>query len=373
MSVPARALRVEGVDVARGLASAIMIQGHAYDGWVVASEKESSAYLFTRLLGTLPLPAFLLLSGAAMALRIDAAIARGERASPVRRALVLRGAFVLAAGYAVSAASALMDGFEGPETFFRSDVLHTIGLSILVIGAFGVRETERQIDRRALAITAAVLTIVPVALCAPISRALWDTPAPAAWAVGLVSHVPGVTRMAFVPLASWAGLGVLVSLGMIHTNRALRSIAGAPDRVLVMIGIAALVVTAAFSWLTPEVVRALGGSLDQRHWGVVPNAIELGGRGVLVLVAGALLTPRLPARARAVLARLGRGSLVAYVFHVPFCYGALGEPVRESLTMVEATGLVIALELASYLAVVLRDLLVAARASRRALARREAA
>ncbi len=364
MSLHARGVRVEGVDVARGLASAIMVQGHAYDGWVLPSEKASAGYLFTRVLGTLPLPSFLLLAGAAVALRVEAAHRKGESAATVRAALVRRGLFVLAVGYAVNAASALVDGFEGPETFLRVDVLHVIGLSLATLGALGVRSSPGGIDRRALLVAAVGLAILPIALCVPISRALWDTPAPAAWVIGLFSFVPGTTLMPFVPLASWAGMGVILSLGMIRANRELRSLAGAPDRVLLAVAAGALLVSMVFTALTGEMIERLGGTFDQRHWAVVPNAIELGARGALVLAAGALLAPRLPLRVRAIASQLGRGSLVAYVFHVPFCYGALGELVRGRLTMLEATGLVVVLEVASFLMVVARDRLSAARASR---------
>lgn len=74
-----------------------------------------------------------------------------------------------------------------------------------------------------------------------------------------------------------------------------------------------------------------------------------------MLAIGGLLTPRLPASIKGVLLRFGRGSLWAYVFHVPFCYGALGLPVRGRLDMLEATALVILLETASYGVVVLRE------------------
>jgi uncharacterized membrane protein len=42
-STPTAGARVQGIDVARGLASAIMIQGHAYDGWVRAEDKTSAS------------------------------------------------------------------------------------------------------------------------------------------------------------------------------------------------------------------------------------------------------------------------------------------------------------------------------------------
>lgn len=350
--------RVQGIDVARGLASAIMIQGHAYDGWVRAEDKTSASYLFTRLLGTLPLPSFLLLAGAAIALRIEAADARGEAPGVVRRALVRRGAMVFAIGYAVNAFGALMDGFEGPETFFRADVLQVIGISIILIAALALG-VDRRIDRRRLVLAGLVIAIVPIAICPWVSAALWNTPAPWSWVLGLVSNVAPVTRMPVVPLSSWAGIGLLLSLALVRANREARTISGAPDRVLALLLGIALAIAVFGTWLEGWATRALGVPLDQRSWAVVPNAIELAARGAVVLAIGALATPRLPAVLRAGLARLGRGSLVAYVFHVPFCYGALGRPIAGRLDMLEATGFVLLLEALSYGAVVARDTLMA--------------
>jgi uncharacterized membrane protein len=353
--------RVEGIDVARGLASAIMIQGHAYDGWVRAEDKTSASYLFTRVLGTLPLPSFLLLAGAAIALRIEAADARGEPAAAVRAGLVKRGAFVLAVGYALNALSALLDGWEGPETFLRADVLQVIGLSIAFIGGVGVGERDGRIDRRRLVGTCAALAIVPIAICPPVSAALWSTPAPWSWAVGLVSYVPSVSRMPFVPLAAWAGMGVLLSLGLAHVNRGVRAVGGAPDRVIALLFGAAVAIAVAGTWAEGALATALGGTFDQRHWAVVPNALELAGRAGIVLSVGMFLAGRLPDAVRRVLVRLGRGSLVAYAFHVPFCYGALGAPIEGRLDMVEATGFVLLLEVASFGAVYVRDRVMAMR------------
>lgn len=351
----ASSARVQGIDVARGLASAIMIQGHAYDGWVRAEDKTSASYLFTRVLGTLPLPSFLLLAGAAIALRLEAADARAEAPEVVRGALARRGLMVFAIGYAVNAFSALVDGFEGPETFFRADVLQVIGLSIVLIALLGVGAREGRLDRRRLVTVAVLMSIVPVVVCPVVSAALWEVPAPWSWGVGLVSNVAPVTRMPLVPLAAWAGMGLLLSLVLVRTNREARSIAGSPDRVLLTVLVVALVVAVAGTWLETWTSAALGVPFDQRSWAVVPNAVELAARGVAVLAVGALLTPRLPVVVRGVLARLGRGSLVAYVIHVPFCYGALARPIGGRLDMVEATGFVVGLEVLSYLAVVVRD------------------
>jgi hypothetical protein len=118
--------------------------------------------------------------------------------------------------------------------------------------------------------------------------------------------------------------------------------------------------------MEPWMTSWLGVPLDQRSWAVVPNAIQLAARGALVLAIGALITPVLPTVVREVMARLGRGSLVAYVFHVPLCYGALARPIAGRLTMLEATGVVLVLEVLSFGAVVLRDVVVARRTVRSA-------
>jgi uncharacterized membrane protein len=347
-------MRIEGIDVARGLASVIMIQGHAYDGWVADEHKTTASYLFTRVLGTLPLPSFLVLAGAALALRIGTAIERGERPEAVRTSLVKRGFTILVIGYLVNALSALMDGFDGLETFTRADVLQVIGLSIATVGFFGVRGDER-IDPRALERAALALALVPMLLCPLLTPLGSMASGPLRHVLAPVIDVPGITQMPYVPLASWTAIGVLLSRFLVWANSSERSIAGAPIRVLVGVLGIALALLLGGSWLTRTWVEASGESLSRAHPAVITNAIELAARGVIVLAVGALLTPRLPEGLKRILLRFGRGSLVAYVFHVPFCYGALGLPIRGRLDMVEATVFVVLLEIASFGAVWARD------------------
>ncbi|MBX3272937.1 MAG: DUF1624 domain-containing protein [Sandaracinaceae bacterium] len=348
--------RIEGVDVARGVASLVMIQGHAYDGWVALEHKESAAYLFTRLLGTLPLPAFLVLAGAAVVLRVEAARRRGEDLARVRRGVAVRGASVVLYGYLASLAYGLMDGFTSVDTLLRADVLHVIGLSILALALAGVRA-----DRRALPVAAGLLVLVPTALCPWLSPLGAHASGPLRWIAGLFVDVPGVTLMPFVPLVAWVGIGALAALGMLRARGERPLPAGAPAAVLAAMAGAALAVAALAHAGTGWVLDARGGTLSRAHPAVWLNVIDLGARGVLVLAAAALATNALPARARAVLVRLGRGSLVAYVLHIPFCYGLLGAPVRGRLDMLEASGLVLALMALSVLAVYARDRALRAR------------
>ena len=369
--------RIEGVDVARGVASLIMIQGHAYDGWVAAEHKESAAYLFTRLLGTLPLPAFLVLAGAAIVLRVDAARARGEDASKVRRSVLLRGFGVLGWAYAVSFAYAAMDGVDGLDTLLRADVLHVIGLSIMAFALLGIgacastpspggvraRSASRGaepprgiVSPRRMTIAALALLIVPTLLCPWLSPLGAEVHGPLRFAVALFVDVPGVTLMPFVPLVSWLAAGALVAMAMLRAREsAPPSLAGAPDRFFVIAGASALVVAIAASHATSLTVDALGGTLTRAHPAVWLNVIDLAARGVLVLAIAALLSTRVPAAVRRVLVRIGRGSLLAYVVHIPLCYGRAGELLRGRLDMATATLFVLLLMVFAWLAVLARD------------------
>lgn len=343
--------RIEGIDVARGLASILMIQGHAFDGWASDEAKRAPIYwIESAILQTLALPAFLILAGASIALRIDAAARRGESASIVRAAIVRRGLRIVAVGYALNAVSALLDGWEGPETWLRVDVLHVIGLSLIAIAAIGLRGTA--IDGLWLDRTAFVLAIVPIALCPLLTPLTRDLSGPIGWGIGLVSEVRGVTRMPLVPLLSWCAIGVVVGRAMLAWGRDRPGVAGAPVEALVLLLAWALSIALLGTWCERALVAVLGGALDRAHLAVWPNAIQLAGRGVAVLALGALATPKLAPSIRGALARLGRGSLWAYAFHIPFAYGApgaslrgleLGECALAALALVLASAAVVAL------------------------------
>ena len=360
--------RVEGIDVARGLAGLIMIGGHATHAWTSPEAKDTVAYGVTRLFATLPLPAFLVLAGAAVAWRVDAAARRGEDSVDVRRRVAWRGIQIVLWGYAVSALYALVDGTRGIESLLRADVLHVIGLSIAAVAWLGIRPSRARGVRARLARHAArtaegppdparllyttlVLGVAVTIACPFIASAAPATTGPLRFAVALFADVPGITLMPFVPLAAWLCAGVGAATLMLRARDRVgdRSPSGAPTGTLVALAAAALAVSLVTAPLTPTgITRA-----DPAVW---LNVADLAARGVLVLAAGALLARAVRGRTRTALLRLGRGSLVAYVFHIPFCYGVLGTPLAERLTVPEALLAATALAAASYLAVHARDL-----------------
>jgi uncharacterized membrane protein len=367
--------RVEGIDIARGFAGLIMIQGHAYDGWASAAAKETCFYAFTRFLGSLPLPAFLVLAGAAVAWRVQAAEQRGEQAAVVRRNVAIRGLQIVIYGYVMSLAYAVIDGYGSLATLLRADVLHVIGLSIAVAAWIGIRAPRGATTVRAVPLgrTSLGLGIIVLLICPWLSAwTLTHVDGPPRYVVGLFSDVPEVTLMPFVPLFAWFAMGVLAAQAMLSArfgsragspvgssvgSRATLSARGAPRQTLTGLAVIGTLAAVAGSIAT----RYLGAAYDLELARTTPlvwlNAIDLGGRGVAVLAIGALVSDAFRGPARSVLLRLGRGSLVAYVFHIPFCYGLFARPFAGKLDMATASALVVALCVLSTLVVYGRDAL----------------
>jgi hypothetical protein len=358
-----RAPRVAGVDVARALASLIMIQGHAYHGWVAPEHRGELAYRFTRLLGTLPLPAFLVLAGASLALAVRGAAERGLPAADLKHRLTRRGLEIVGIGYAVSLAYGLLDGAESLDTFLRSDVLHVIGLSIAVVAFVGIRGDDAGVTSPRKLLSSAIIVGLVTTLASPLVQPLGvSAPGSLRYPIALFVDVPGVTRMPLFPLAGWFCLGVGATFAL-EASRArghgaaarFAAVAGASPRFLACLALGALVVALGAYAATGWAAARIDAPLTRAHPAIVLNVIDLGARGLLVLAVGAALSVALSEKTRRVVAWLGQGTLVAYVVHVPFCYGRLGAPLVGKLDMTTATLALIPLATLSFGAIWLRD------------------
>ncbi|MFT5354699.1 MAG: hypothetical protein ACI9KE_001907 [Polyangiales bacterium] len=337
--------RVAGIDVARALAALVMLQGHATDAWV-SPEHQGGLFRASRFLGTFPLPAFLLLAGTSVAWRVAVGEERGESGQKIGRALRRRGVGLVAMGYAVSLAFAVLDGTSATAfvaTVLRADVLHVIGLSITLAGALIPHRSHyaETLVRRCVALG------ILVTIASPLLPA-FDVPLGMAALLGLFVDAAPVTRMPLVPLFAWFATGALCTSFMRGGSRTpFAQTAGANASRLVTLGGLALFATFGGYWLM-NTLHAMGGVLNRQHVAIIGNVLDLAGRGALILVVGAGAAPFLPARLRTHLVLLGRGSLTVYIVHLPFCYGRFGAPLRDALTSVEAAFGIFVLSLGAY-------------------------
>lgn len=333
--------RIEAIDLARGWASLIMIQGHAFHAWTNPAAKATRAYGWTRLLGTLPLPAFLLLAGMSLLWRMRSAERKGEDLDHVRRLVCRRGLSVVAWGYALSLLSAWMDGYESLWQVLRADVLHVIGLSLALLGALGISARGGRNRLPKVAAWAALLTLM---LCPVFSAWLRGRPAIYPWAllVRLFVEWGDPRQMPLIPLLAWCAIGVL--LGEAMWRRRAREAGrdldvlriGVDRKALVCVLMLSLVGAALAEFGTKALRSYFGGPLTRAHPAVVFNAIELACRATILASVAALSAWILPQRLRSGLRRFGRHSLLAYALHIPLCYGRIAAPWRGKLTMLEA-------------------------------------
>lgn len=349
--------RIIAIDVAKALACLAMIQTHAYDAWVSPAGKMTVAYGITRVIGTLPLPAFLLLSGMSFATRVHAASLRDEPVAQLRSALLKRGGFIFLAGYVLSFAYAALDGWPGWNAVLRADVLHVIGLSLpmaVIVGLRAVRGGQSP-DVPLLQRRLAVAGLAVALLCPWLTRFTYDSAAhlgPLRFMVAPFLDVHGITRMPLVPLFAWFALGVLLRFSFLRriarpTQQA-TNVATTAFYLSCLLGGLAVAVTAAQT--TSLALEHFPGTFSRTHVVVWPNLVDLGARAVALLGSAGLVAASLPRRALAALRTIGEHSLFIYAAHIPFCYGRLGKPLQHALTMPQATAWVVALTAACVIA-----------------------
>ncbi len=344
---PAAPSRSVGIDLARGLAVVLMIQTHAFDGWAAPQAKAGWGYALSRAFANIPAPLFLLLAGVGLSLAMSAAHKRGVPTAAARKSLAGRGLQVVGYGYLVSLIYVVIEGTWGSaavSALLRADILHCIGLSMLVC-------TFLLLGRTHLALRAAGLATF--AILAAVALGRWVSP-PTGWLAvpaALLFDVAPYTRFPLLPLCGFTAVGVAIGDWLQRRPPSLR----------LSVFLSALLVAMVPLWqhLTVITVAALGGRLSRSHPAVAWNFLEGCTRALAVLLVGLAVAQlgawRSATRLTTWLVRLGRGSLLAYAVHIPLCYGRLARPIAHRLDMPLATVLVLALIAFTYAVIWVRD------------------
>lgn len=169
----------------RGLACLLMFQTHCYDSWLGGSARDGSFIRWSQLGGTLPAPLFLFLAGVSFALVTDRMRRKGASANQIAKTTIRRGAEILGFGLLFRLQEFVLGQPWAPWTdLLRVDVLNTIGISMMLMGAV----CRLTISRGASAVLAAAVAL-GIALATP---PVWTTWRPQWLPWFLESYVNGV-------------------------------------------------------------------------------------------------------------------------------------------------------------------------------------
>ncbi len=322
-----------------------MIQTHAYDAWVELGARASVAFRVTRELGSIPAPIFVFLAGVGVAYGEVTMARRGALPNAIRARFARRGGEILLLAYVVSAVYAWMDGAQGFREILRADILHAIALTLIVLALVVVQ-------RRHALWTAAGLSAI--ALAGSLALTGWAKSTLAGHALApifaLFVEVPPYSRFPLMPTLAFAGLGYVFGRRILASPLK-------PGQALAICGLSALVALVANVATKQWVDAAELGPLTRGHPALLLNFIDGTARALSVTALAVWVSPRLPDRVSSVLVRLGQGSLWAYAFHIPFCYGRVGRALWHALGMTNATLCVASLMALTWLAVFARDVL----------------
>ncbi len=356
--------RLPAFDFARGIAGGIMIIGHATHAWTAVQWHPGFIYRATRFFGLFPLPSFFLLAGLSLGLRMRTALARREPIARLRKRVIYRGLQLVLIGYTVNAAFYLLDGGSGWDTVLRVDVLHGIGLSLVLLALLCLRDNQGGTSlpmRRA--VWWALLAGCLIALAsAPLTRLIqtWcgitssnysagdysagdysagdysagdysaGDCATSRYALALLIEVDGIGTMPLLPLAAWACWGFSVAPML---ARAVSS-ASSTRKAVWLLATAAFGVALTLCGTALQAATSIPTSRTDPT--LVFNVVELAGRATSLVGLAALLHGYLSTGLSKEWVRLGRSSLTAYVFHIPFCYGAWGSRLQGKLSPMQA-------------------------------------
>jgi uncharacterized membrane protein len=197
--------RLGYIDWMRGLACVLMFQTHCYDSWLSGAARKGAFYRWSQLGGTLPAPLFLFLAGVAFAFVTDRSRDKGKTPNEIAAATIRRGAEIYGAGLLFRVQEFLLGQPAAPWTdLLRMDILNTIGISMMLMGAlcWAMRTRWRSLWGAIGAATATAMLTPP----------LWTTWRPRFLPWFLETYLNGVhiynkPQAWLIPIFPWAGFG----------------------------------------------------------------------------------------------------------------------------------------------------------------------
>ncbi len=304
-SAKSKGSRLAFIDWTRGLAAAIMIQGHTFQSFTSNDLRDKGPYMLSQLLGGLPPAIFLFLTGITFAFLMDSQ--ERQQSSGWRKVLAAlkrsRYLFLLAVlfrlqlyvfGYPTSPASELL----------KVDILNCMGLAMLVFAPMAVFTTRERIR------LCTVLGLV-VACLAPAMSAIDNGAMP--WLIRSYLF-PSLTYFGFFPWAAFLAFGMAAGSAIRTIKQEDMSRA-----MLWMLGIGLGIVT-------------LAHYLSELPYSVYPKSdfwlnspaltlIKLGIALMILAIAFLWVNAGVDAQRWSLFRQLGTTSLLVYWVHIELVYG----------------------------------------------------
>jgi len=376
-TVPAKT-RLAYIDWMRGLACLLMFQTHCYDAWLGGTARQGRFFMYSQLGGTFPAPLFLFLAGISFALVTDKLLRKNLAPSQIARSTIRRGAEIFGFGLLFRLQEYLISwGWAPKSDLFRVDILNTIGVSMMLMGAlnwivlsltnFRNQEAAPSLSRRSLAgqgggfdsqttksgaartksdgprestrlrlIIAAISTALVISLLTPM---LWTTWRPRFLPWPLESYINGVHNLGtpqpwLFPIFPWAAFAFAgLAVGFILQSPWTRT---REARVFISAGIVGVVLIELSRWLDALPVQ-LYPVYD--YWHTSPNFFLIRVGMLLAILTGAYAWCRwgLAEWGFSSLIQLGQASLLVYWVHIEFVYGRFSILTKHAQTIGGAT------------------------------------
>jgi len=371
--------RLDYIDWMRGLACVLMFQTHCYDSWLSPESRNSATFVWSQLLGTLPAPLFIFLSGISFALVTERLREKGASSFEIARTTIRRGAEIFALGLLFRIQEYILGyGFSPWTDLLRVDVLNILGLSMMLMGVLcwlsvGRRSANtpalpQTVARsRTRGIFAGLLAATLVALATP---PLWTTYRPSHLPWPLESYINGVHIFGhpqpwLFPLFPWSAFAFVgLAVGFFLFTNIAKRYEGAIFAALGGTGILACLLSIKLD----ESRLQLYSVYD--YWHTSPNffLMRCGILLIILFCVYAWCRWGVAQLGFSPIIQLGKTSLLVYWVHIEFVYGHLSILPKHKCTVLQASaGLVII-----FLAMLVLSLLRTNWKSRRAKAQKPA-
>jgi uncharacterized membrane protein len=348
MQRPRAMKRLSYIDWMRGLACVLMFQTHCYDSWLSPEARNSAVFVWSQLLGTLPAPLFIFLSGISFALVTERLREKDATPSQIAKTTIRRGAEIFVLGLLFRVQEYALGYRWVPWTdLLRVDILNILGLSMMLMGILCWLSADRSpantsalpqsvAASRTRGIFAGLLSSTLVAMATPllwtIYRPLW-LPWPLESYVNGV-HVLGKPQYWLFPLFPWSAFAFVgLAVGFFLFTNIAKRFKAVSFAALGGIGILACLLSIKLDTSPIQLYPVYD------YWHTSPNffLMRCGILLIILFCVYAWCRWGLAQMGFSPIIQLGKTSLLVYWVHIEFVYGRFSILPKHKCSVLQAS------------------------------------